>query len=104
MHPASPVIKGHEEAVYAKDQPEYLPLPAIRQSDGCIVTRWQMSWRERIKALLTGSIYLEVLTFNSPLQPLKMSVDTPEIENGDQWMGFDQTEIELGARKFEAQA
>lgn len=96
MKPISPVIKGYEEVVYAKDQPEYLSLPAIRQSDGCIVTRWQMSWYERIKTLLTGSIYLEVLTFNNPLQPLKMSVDAPEIENTDQWQGFDQTEIELG--------
>lgn len=96
MKPASPVIKGHEEVVYAKDQPEYLPLPAIRQSDGCIVTRWQMSWRERIKALLTGSIYLEVLAFNCPLQPLKLSIDPPEIENSDKWQRFDQTEIQLG--------
>lgn len=84
MHPASPVIKGHEEVVYAKDQPEYLPLPAIRQSDGCIVTRWQMTWRERIKALLTGSVYLEVLTFNQRLQPVKISVDVPEIEGNRQ--------------------
>lgn len=48
MQPASPVIKGYDEVVYAKDQPEYLPLPAIRQSDGCIVTRWQMSLRTPI--------------------------------------------------------
>lgn len=62
-------------------------------------TYWQMSWRERIKAFWNGSIYLEVLTFNCPLQPLKMSVDAPEIENSDQWQKFDQTEIEFGYDK-----
>lgn len=96
MYPASPVIKGQKEVIYAKDQPEYNPLPAIRQSDGCIVTRWQCTWRERLRVLLTGSIYLEVLTFNSPLQPLKMSVEPPVIDNRDNWMSFEQTEIELG--------
>lgn len=96
MYPASPVIHGYDEVIYAKNQPQYNPLPAIRQSDGCIVTRWQMTWRERFKALLTGSIYLEVLTFNAPLQPLKMTTEPPVIENTDKWQRFDQDEILLG--------
>jgi hypothetical protein len=88
VNPVSPVIPNRwaarnmpspfPEVVYAKDQPEYNPLPSIKQSDGCVVTRWAMSWRERLRVLLTGSIYLEVLTFNQPLQPLKMSVTKPE--------------------------
>lgn len=81
MKPASPVIQGYDEVVYAENQPEYNPLPSIKQSDGCVVTRWSMTWRERLKVLLTGSVYLEVLTFNQPLQPLKMSVDAPQVES-----------------------
>lgn len=80
MKPASPVIPGQPEVVYAKNQPQYNPLPSIKQRDGCVITRWAMSWRERFKVLLTGSVYLEVMTFNQPLQPLKMSVDVPLVE------------------------
>lgn len=80
MRPVSPVIPGHDETIYAKNQPEYNPLPSIKQSDGCVVTRWEMSWRERVKVFFTGSVYLEVLTFNQPLQPLKMSINVPDVE------------------------
>lgn len=87
MKPASPVIPGHEEVVYAKDQPEYNPLPSIKQPDGCVVTRWEMTWRERFKAFFVGSVYLEVLTFNQPLQPLKMSIDVPDVQtDGGQYV------------------
>lgn len=78
MKPASPVIRGYDEVVYAKDQPQYNPLPSIKLPDGLIVTRWAMTWRERLRCLFTGSVYLEVLTFNQPLQPLKMSVAIPD--------------------------
>lgn len=74
MKPVSPVIPGHA------DQPQYNPLPSIKQVDGVVITRWAMSWRERLRVLLSGSVYLEVSTFNQPLQPLRMSVDAPEVE------------------------
>lgn len=77
MQPVSPVIKGYEEVVYAKDQPEYIPLPSIREADGCVITRWKMTKRERLQALISGSVYLEVLTFNQPLQPLRMGTTPP---------------------------
>ena len=62
---------------YAKDQPEYLQLPAMRKEDGEIVTCWKPSIIERIKILFTGKIWLNILTFNKPLQPLKMSGNKP---------------------------
>ena len=35
MRPVSPVIPGYQdkEVIFAKDQPEYLPLPALRLDD-----------------------------------------------------------------------
>jgi len=84
MKPASPVYEsakelwGVAEVVYAKDQPQYLPLPALRFLDGVVVTRWVLSWKERLRVLLTGSVYLSQLTFNSPLQPVKLSTDPLE--------------------------
>lgn len=63
--------------IYAKDQPEYLPLPAHRNAEGYTISCWKMSLSERIRALLTGRIYLSVLNFASPLQPQRLTVEKP---------------------------
>ena len=65
--------------VFAKNQPEYLQLPALRNEDGEVITCWKLSFKERIKILFTGKIWLGILTFNKLLQPLKMSCDKPPI-------------------------
>ena len=62
---------------YAKDQPEYLPLPCYRYKDGEVVSCWSLDWKERLKVLFSGKIFLSILTFNHPLQPQKISVDNP---------------------------
>lgn len=82
MQPMSPVIKGRDaqEIVFAKDQPEYVPLPGVRTKDGMVTSRWQLTLGERLRLLFTGSLYLQVLTFNKPLQPVKLSVSQPEVE------------------------
>lgn len=72
------IIKFKEcNVTYAENQPEYLPLPAYKTSDGKAISCWGLSFFERLKAVFTGKIYLSVLTFNHPLQPLKMMVDKP---------------------------
>jgi hypothetical protein len=80
MQPVSPVIPSinSDEIIYAKDQPEYLPLPAVKLEDGTILTRWELSEEEKRLILEQGYIYLEVLTFNRPLQPLRLSAEVPE--------------------------
>lgn len=62
---------------YAKNQPEYLPLPSHKAPDGTVTSCWGLSFFERLQVALTGRIYLQVLTFNQPLQPLKMSTTKP---------------------------
>ena len=85
MKPASPVAYdpetrwGVSEVVFAKDQPQYIPLPSLKFSDGLVVTRWSLSWAERIHLILGGSLFLGVLTFNSPLQPIRMSTSVDEV-------------------------
>jgi hypothetical protein len=85
MKPVSPVYLdsedrwGVKEITFAKDQPEYIPLPALRFQDGLVVTRWSLSWRERIEILLGGSFYLGMLTFNKPLQPIRISTSVDEV-------------------------
>ena len=80
-----PVDFAECNTVFAKDQPEYLQLPAhvdphdkydpSRRATFC----WQLSWRERVKLLITGKLWHQVLTFNSPLQPQKLMVDKPTL-------------------------
>lgn len=70
-----------QNIVYAKDQPEYLPLPAYRSDDGQEVTAcWGMTWGERIRTLLTGRVYVTLLTFGGPLTPSRVSTDPPSVE------------------------
>ena len=85
MKPVSPVALDSEdrwgvsEITIAKDQPEYVPLPALKFQDGLVVTRWSLSWKERLTILLGGSVYLGLLTYNHPLQPIRISTSVEEV-------------------------
>lgn len=74
------IIKFKEcNIVYAKDQPEYLPLPCHKTEDGTVTSCWGLSFMERIRVALTGRIYVRILTFNFQLQPLKLLVKKPKL-------------------------
>ena len=85
MKPISPVYLdsadrwGISEITLAKDQPPYIPLPVLRFSDGLVVSRWSLSWAERIHLILGGSLFLGILTFNKPLQPIRMSTSVDDV-------------------------
>ena len=73
-------IKFEEcNVVYAQNQDEYLPLPAHRTENGDITVCFKFSFDEIIKFIKTEKLYLQILTFNNPLQPIKMSVEKPEL-------------------------
>jgi hypothetical protein len=75
MTPITPEPRPNGHAtVFAKDQPEYLPLPANIVGP-CVETKWKLTWRERISALLRGHCYLTVMTFGKPLQPVRPSIN-----------------------------
>jgi hypothetical protein len=80
MKAVDPGMEGLELVVYAKDQPEYFPLPARVDSNGMVVTCWELTWRERVKMLICGRFYLSVLTFGQRLQPIRLTVEKPEVE------------------------
>lgn len=65
---------------FAKDQDEYLTLPAWRSPDGEeVVTCWEMTWVERLKLLFTGRLWLRQLTFGGALQPQLPQVEKPSL-------------------------
>ena len=69
-----------QTVVIAKDQPEYLPLPAHRfagDQQGRIAFCWQLTWRERLAVLWRGVVWQQVLTFNHPLQPQLLATEKP---------------------------
>lgn len=70
--------------VFARDQPEYSPVPAhINRDNGVMIACWKLSFKERVKVLFTGKIWQKVMTFNRPLQPQLLSCKSPVVENGE---------------------
>lgn len=80
MKPVSPVFKPCDEITIGANQSPYTPLPAVPLGDieGTILTRWHLSWRERLTALIHGDVYLFVMTFGGKLQPMSLQVERPE--------------------------
>lgn len=79
MNPISPVFPsypGLAEKVWAKHQPEYRALPSV-QIDDVTVTRWRLSWRERLRILWFGSLWLSQGNFRGPWQPQLPEVKEP---------------------------
>lgn len=77
-----PIIFDGVNAVYGKDQPEYQPLPAQRRGNphtGEILTCWELSEEEKKRVAETGRVYLSMLTFGRPLQPVLISAEVPDI-------------------------
>lgn len=71
-----PINFPEANIVFAKDQPEYEPLPAFREDSpqGEVITCQKLSFKERLIVLFTGRVWLAMLTFNKPLTPIFMSV------------------------------
>jgi len=71
-----------QTVVIAKDQPEYLSLPAHQFNDpnGRIAFCWQLSWKERFQVLWRGVLWHQVLTFHKSLQPQLLTTDKPDMD------------------------
>lgn len=68
--------------VFAKDQPEYRPLPGFKSLDsphGELITCWKLTRGQRLKIVLTGRLWLMAVTFNDPLQPLYLTVNKHDV-------------------------
>lgn len=67
--------------VFGANQPEYKPLPAqiVKGRSGQVLTCWKLSPDELRRIQETGELWLSVLTFNQPLQPVNLSTEKPPI-------------------------
>lgn len=86
MIPVSPVIPHAHlpEVVFGAGQPEYSPLPMVlfQSSTGHYISRWKLTWRERVRLLCSGSLFISVLTFGHRLQPILPATTPPEALTG----------------------
>ena len=84
-----PVVAGLEkqEVVYAVDQPQYIPLRVLRAngSMGAVVSRWTLTEEQRKDVANGADIFLELSTFNQPLQPIRMVVSDASGDKFADW-------------------
>lgn len=70
---------GAPEETIAEEQPDYLPITVGKYAvpphmETALLTRWILTTEERQQVANGEDIYLMVLTFGQPLQPLQMQV------------------------------
>lgn len=64
------------EIVLGKDQPEYIPLPAVYLDNSFrpMITRWGFTPEERTAIAMGADIVLTQLTFGAPFNPIHLQV------------------------------
>lgn len=67
-------VEGAQVVVFAKNQPEYNPLPALVFPDGRICTEWAFTEDERALIARGENLRLWVWSFNRPLQPVALQI------------------------------
>jgi len=68
--------------VFGANQSEYRPLPAElrgKLKTGEVLTCWQLTPDELKTIAETGQIWLSMLTFGQPLQPVLLSANKPSV-------------------------
>ena len=73
-------IKDHADAVdYHGNRPGVEPLPVVRchiEGMGPVLTScWRLTWRERVRALVGGRVWVQVLGAAQP--PLCLTAEAP---------------------------
>lgn len=77
-----PINFPEQTVTVARDQPEYLPLPAY-QNERETISLWKLTIVERLLLLITGRLWFRQLNFGSPLQPQAPSVSCPFVRGSE---------------------
>ena len=73
-----PITFKEVNVTYAKDRPKYQALPVLKMESGELLSCWKLTWKERLQILFAGKLWISLLTFNQPLQPLLPMTKKPE--------------------------
>jgi hypothetical protein len=71
-----PIEFKQQNVIFAKDQKEYLPLPAW-QGEKEAISCWKATFWERIKFLWSGKLWLRQYNFGGSLQPQCPQIECP---------------------------
>lgn len=71
-----PIKFPYANTTFAKNQPEYIPLPAWTDGNQ-VVSGWSLSLRERFRLLFSGVLWIRQVTYGQPLQPLRPQTLSP---------------------------
>jgi hypothetical protein len=63
---------------FARNQPQYDPLPAMVDPSGLVQTEWELSAEELAQVLRGGHLRLWIWTFRHPLQPVAIEITEPD--------------------------
>ncbi len=72
-----PIKFKQQNCIFAMNQPEYRSLFAHKDKDGKVTSCWKFTFKERLKILFKGNLFIRNLTFNKPLQPQLPMIDNP---------------------------
>lgn len=79
-----PIKFDEHNCVYAEDQPQYLPLPVYKDSNGRVISCWRFSFRERLRVLFGAPLWFHALTFNRPLQAQMPTLNYPFVTHKEE--------------------
>lgn len=70
----------HSNCKIAENQDEYKTLHGLKLpgTEGYTITRWKLTFLERLRVLWTGIVWRNDMTFNRPFTPTFMSVHRKE--------------------------
>lgn len=76
-----PIKFKHSNIVFAKDQPQYQSLPALRldSPEGEVISCWRLTFIERLKVLIFGRVWMSLMMFGQPLTPSRLAVNRKEV-------------------------
>lgn len=77
----TPITFKEANITYAKNQKEYIPLPAHRtETDEHTVTScWKLSFKEAVRLLFTRKIWHGQMTFGNALQPTLLTTKKEDL-------------------------
>jgi len=77
-----PIKFEEQNIIFAEDQEGFEPLPAFYNrlgQEGEVVSCWNLSFKERVKLLFTGTLWHSIATYHGPPQGTFMTVNKNEI-------------------------
>lgn len=73
---------GLHEVTLAEDQQEYIPITVgvARFADGStsVTSRWRLTDEEKQRIANGEDVYVTLLTFGGPMQPISISIGRPD--------------------------